>query len=189
MYRRESRRYSISTKSQSASPPNYLVAENRRGELVNPDRRLVWPEPHTPKELERTNSRFEVHTSDSREICSMSIPSKMCSRFVGVQTPKSVAEYLCPTKSILYYKRPTLIAQLNDVPVGLPLCFAYMTNDNQVRHYNVNVVRHKDEKMWQVDAEGDEQQPRFKSLKALLDYYNRFALLDEADGPAEVLPN
>ncbi|KAI6210698.1 hypothetical protein M3Y96_00355600 [Aphelenchoides besseyi] len=188
MYQRSSR-YSTSTKSQSASPPNYMVAENRRGELVNPDRRLVWPESHSPKLSERTSSRFEVHSSDSREICSMSIPPKMSSRFVGVQTSKSVVDHLRPTKSILYYKRPTLITQLNDVPIGLPLCFAYMNNDFQVCHYNLNVVQHKNEKMWQVDTGEDEEQPRFKSLNSLLDYYNRFALLDEANGPAEVLPN
>uniref|UniRef100_A0A7E4V8G9 SH2 domain-containing protein n=1 Tax=Panagrellus redivivus TaxID=6233 RepID=A0A7E4V8G9_PANRE len=203
---------------REVSPPSYSVIEDSRGELVNRDLNVKWPQrPRTghhslgeylrrretrhksaskrsPDE-ESSQKRSSKEKSDKSDATdktdrtdeqasppAVASPSE-CVRpdwpkaFSGISPSHSMKERLRPTRFLLYYCRPDALLSLNDVPVCLPLMVAYMSSKGVLYNFGVEKERDKQGTMWRVVMGDGPPEPGFRSLAALVKYYQTYGEL------------
>ncbi|CAD5231039.1 unnamed protein product [Bursaphelenchus okinawaensis] len=194
----------------SLTPPSYSVVENKRGDLVNPVLKVKWPErpakgrhsvqgylrrkrakEHGQK-VERTENSSSCSDSiDEADRSAIPVAKKLKSRFVGIKPESKLRTYLKPTESVLYYQQPEEYFTIADIPLSYPLMFAYMSCEGKIYSYRVKETKGRDgAKMWQVYVKDKNlpDQPVFRSLDAMLNYYHTFAIMFKENGRVESFP-
>uniref|UniRef100_A0A0M3IWW5 FERM domain-containing protein n=1 Tax=Ascaris lumbricoides TaxID=6252 RepID=A0A0M3IWW5_ASCLU len=124
------------------------------------------------------------------------------SKFVGVMAYSQLRRLLHPTEFRLYYLCPERISNLAEVisitnnkkykvPIRMPLKLAYMSSSGKLYQFGFNeTLTNNGSISWQLDLRpfNTKEQPIFKSLQALIKYYESYANIHRKNATIENFP-
>uniref|UniRef100_A0A915BNQ8 Uncharacterized protein n=1 Tax=Parascaris univalens TaxID=6257 RepID=A0A915BNQ8_PARUN len=113
------------------------------------------------------------------------------SKFLGVMAYSQLRRLLRPNEFRLYYACPETISSLAEVPIRMPLKLVCMSSSGKLYQFGFNEELSNNGSInWQLDLGpfNKHEQPIFKSLKALLKYYESYANIHQKNGTVEIFP-
>ncbi|CAB3401498.1 unnamed protein product [Caenorhabditis bovis] len=203
----------MSSKRQSAtnctkndvdeSLPVYSVEESKNGQLINRQKRLIWPcpRPFSKKEFEKrcgggdnlscsssfTNCATLTDLSTTTTTKSEGDESPETDAFVGGATSSNAQKLLGHRSFVLYYRMP----DDGTIPLRMPLMLVYKSTNNIYYHFTISERKqydpsgHMTKKFFKVEC-GDSLE--FLSMEALIRHYETFVYHDVWTGSMESFP-